>query len=193
MIVPDRSSGFLGVEPGRDAVIFPSVDQHGIDAARGNVVSLTDDGQRRLVAAPRVAIRERVWWSDVDKMGVMFFGRYLRFAERAETEFFRSIGYSYDDIRVEFAIWLARTHVEIDFRLPAVLDDDLVCRAELVKLGAASLHFRFPLERARDGVRIADMHFVVACLHAANLKTARMPKAFRDKLRCYLTADSQAE
>jgi acyl-CoA thioester hydrolase len=129
-----------------------------------------------------VSVRDRVWWSDVDKMGVMYFARYLRFAEMAETEFFRSVGFSYDEIHTQFAIWLARIHVSIDFRSPAKLDDEIVCRAQLQKVGASSIHFRFPIERANDGQRLADVALVIACLDAATLKSTRTPLALRDLL-----------
>lgn len=130
-----------------------------------------------------ICVRDRVWWSDVDKMGVMYFGRYIRFAEMAETEFFRAAGYSYDDIHAQFAIWLARIHLEMNFRLPAMLDDEVVCRARLVKLGASSMHFSFPVERARDGARLADVSLTIACLDAATLKTTRTPASLRERLR----------
>jgi acyl-CoA thioester hydrolase len=145
-------------------------------------VIVPDGGERRAPAAC-VCVRDRVWWSDVDKMGVMYFGRYVRFAEMAETEFFRWVGYSYDEIHAEFAIWLARIHLEIDYRLPARLDEELVCRAELTKVGASSIHFRFPVERASDGARLADISLVVACLDAATLKSARTPPALCERLR----------
>jgi acyl-CoA thioester hydrolase len=121
-------------------------------------------------------------------MGVMYFGRYVRFAEMAETEFFRAIGYTYDDLHAQFAIWLARIRLEIDFRSPARLDDELVCRVELAKVGASSIHFRFPVERAADGVRLADIGLVVACVDAATLKTTRTPPALRERLRAYLSS-----
>jgi acyl-CoA thioester hydrolase len=133
-----------------------------------------------------VRVRDRVWWSDVDKMGVMFFARYIRFAEMAETEFFRALGYSYDEMREQFGIWLARVHVEIDFRHPALLDDELVCRAELDKIAGATIHFRFPVERISDGRRLADIAFVVVCLDAKSLKTTRIPPVIRDLLRAHI-------
>jgi acyl-CoA thioester hydrolase len=133
--------------------------------------------------APDVYVRDRVWWSDVDQMGVMYFARYVRFAEMAETEFFRAVGYSFDDIRALFGLWLGRVRLAIDFLSPAKLDDELICRVELVKLGAASLHFRFPVERASDGRRVAEIRLVVACLDAATLKTTRIPLELRTKLR----------
>ncbi len=138
-------------------------------------------------ALAAVSVRDRVWWSDVDKMGVMYFGRYVRFAEMAETEFFRSVGFSYDEIHARFAIWLARVHLEIDYRTPAKLDDEIVCRAELLKIGASSLQFRFPVERAPDGRRLADISLTVACLDALTLKTTRTPPPLRELLHAYCT------
>ncbi len=132
-----------------------------------------------------VSVRDRVWWSDVDRMGVMYFGRYVRFAEMAETEFFRAAGYSYDEIHAQFAIWLARIRLEIDYRSPARLDDVLVCRAELVKIGGSSMHFRFPVERESDGRRLADIGLVVASLDAVTLKTTRTPPVLREELRAF--------
>jgi acyl-CoA thioester hydrolase len=129
-----------------------------------------------------VHVTDRVYWSDVDKMGVMYFGRYVRFAERAETQFFRAAGYSYDGIHAEFGIWLARIRLEIDYRLPARLDDELVCRAQLEKLGASSLRFRFPVERRHDARRVADIGLTIACLDAGSLKSTRIPPSLREGL-----------
>ena len=140
-----------------------------------------------------IGVRDRVWWSDVDKMGVMYFGRYVRFAEMAETEFFRAAGYSYDDLHEQFGIWLARIRLQIDYRAPARLDDELVCRAELTKVGASSIHFRFPVERVGDSVRLADIGLVVACVDAATLRTARAPAVLRERLRASIASDGQQE
>lgn len=112
-------------------------------------------------------------------MGIMYFGRYVRFAEMAETEFFRALGYSYDMLHAQFGIWLARIRLDIDFRSPARLDDELLCRAELVKIGASSMHFRFPVERSADGTRLADIALVIACLRADTLKSVRTPAPLR--------------
>jgi acyl-CoA thioester hydrolase len=160
-------------------------------SSAGNVSASADGGAFQVGAAnltpANVLVRDRVWWSDVDKMGVMYFGRYVRFAEMAETEFFRAAGYPYDELHAEFAIWLARIRLEIDYRLPARLDDVLLCRAELLKVGASSMHFRFPVERESDGRRLADINLTIACLDAATLKSTRTPPALRERLSAYLT------
>ena len=106
-------------------------------------------------------------------MDVMYVGRYLRFIEMAESAFFRTRGFTYDELTARFGIWLARVHVAIDFRRPARLDDELCAWAELRKLGGSSLRLAFPVERA--GVRLADGTLVLAALDRETLKPVRLP------------------
>ena len=91
-------------------------------------------------------------------MGVVYFGRYLRFMEAAEAEFFRALGFTYDALANEHGVWFARAHLACDYRAPARLDDEIVCRAELTKLGGASLTLRLsgrPRRRDAAGRRHA--------------------------------------
>lgn len=120
----------------------------------------------------RVVITERVYWSDVDKLDVMYFGNYIRFMERAEAEFFRARGISYDAILERYGIWLPRVHVSFDFRRPARLDDELTAWAELVKVGGSTLHFHFPIERS--GERLADGKLILAAIDRS-FKSVRLP------------------
>lgn len=128
------------------------------------------------------SVRERVRWADVDAMGVVYYGNYLRFMEAAEAEFFRAYGFTYDALAGEHGIWLARIHLACDYRAPARLDDELVCRAELTKIGASSLTFAFPIDRA-DGTRLVDGSLVLAALDRDTLRPARIPAPLRAALR----------
>ena len=127
-------------------------------------------------------VRERVRWADVDKMGIVYYGNYLRFMEAAEAEFFRACGFTYDALADEHGIWLARIRLACDYRAPARLDDELVCRAELTKIGASSLSFAFPIDRA-DGTRLVDGSLVLAALDRDSLRPARIPKPLRTALQ----------
>lgn len=133
-------------------------------------------------------VRDRVWWNDVDIMGVMHFGRYLRFAEMAETEFFRQLGWTYAQLRAEFGIWLARVQLDANYRFPAKLDDEVVARAELVKVAGSSIRFRFPIDRACDGRRLADLAITIACLDAESLKATRTPAPLLAALRAQVVS-----
>lgn len=137
------------------------------------------DDAAPLLAGP--AVRDRVRWSDVDKMDVVYFGRYLRFMEIAEDEFFRVIGFPHNVVSETLGVWIARVRLEIDFRAPARLDDEIVCRAELRKVGGSSLRLTFPIDRV-DGTRLAEGVLVLAALDQKTLKATRIPRALRDAL-----------
>jgi acyl-CoA thioester hydrolase len=127
-------------------------------------------------------VRERVRWSDVDKMGIVYYGKYLRFIEAAETEFFRGIGFPYDVIADEHGVWIARVHLECDYRAPARLDDEIVCRAELRKVGGSSMTFAFPIDLA-GGTRLVDGTLVLAALDRTTLRATRIPRPLAEALR----------
>ncbi len=126
-------------------------------------------------------VRERVRWSDVDVMGIVYYGRYLRFMEAAETELFRAIGFPYDVLADQHGVWIARIRLECDYRAPAKLDDEIVCRAELRKIGGSSMTFTFPIDRA-DGTRLVDGTLVLAAVDRTTLKATRVPEPLRDAL-----------
>lgn len=120
-------------------------------------------------------VRERVRWRDVDIMGVVHYGNYLRFMEAAESEFFRALGFPYPVLAEQHGVWIARVHLECDYRAPARLDDEITCRAELRRIGGSSLSFAFPIARA-DGTPLVDGRLVLAALDRTTLRTTRLPK-----------------
>jgi acyl-CoA thioester hydrolase len=133
------------------------------------------------MAADRHAVvRERVRWSDVDRAQIVYFGKYLRWVEAAEAEFFRAYGYTYDDITERLGVFMARVHLSMDYRKMARLDDQLACWAELQRIGGSSLHFTFPIER--DGERVVDVQLVLACLDRTTMKPLRVPAELRAAL-----------
>ena len=127
-------------------------------------------------------VTERVRWSDLDVMGIVYFGRYLRFMEAAEAEFFRALGFSYAHLSDELGVWLARVRLEVDYRAPARLDDEVRCRAELRQTGASSVTFAFPMESVDGQRRFADGMLVLACLDRETLRPVRVPDNLRDAI-----------
>jgi acyl-CoA thioester hydrolase len=141
---------------------------------------VTSDAVEPLRVGPEV--RERVRWRDVDIMGVVHYGNYLRFMEAAESEFFRAIGFPYPVLADRHGVWIARAHLECDYHAPAKLDDEIICRAELRKIGGSSLTFSFPIARL-DGTPLVDGKLVLAALDRTTLRATRLPAALVDALR----------
>ena len=129
----------------------------------------------------RVVVRERVRWSDLDRAQIVYFGNFLRWVEAAEAEYFRACGFTYDVFEGQHDVFFARVHLDMDFRRPARLDDELSCWAELRKIGRSSLHFTFPIERG--GERVVDVTLIMACLDRSTFKPKRIPDEVRSALR----------
>jgi acyl-CoA thioester hydrolase len=76
-------------------------------------------------AAERFSIPVRVYYEDTDAGGVVYYANYLRFLERARTEWLRALGFEQDDLRVRLGILFAVRRVSADYLRPARFNDRL--------------------------------------------------------------------
>ena len=83
----------------------------------------------------------RIYYEDTDAQGVVYYANYLKFFERARTEFLRKAGYQQRALMEEGAIFVVRK-VEISLLRPAKLDDEIVIQSSLVKLGKVTFDFK---------------------------------------------------
>jgi acyl-CoA thioester hydrolase len=81
----------------------------------------------------------RVYWEDTDAGGIVFYANYLKFFERARTEWLRHLGVSQHDLRARTGGMFVVTSTELRYHRPARLDDSLCVTACLAESGRASL------------------------------------------------------
>lgn len=81
----------------------------------------------------------RVYWEDTDAGGIVFYANYLKFMERARTEWLRSLGVSQGRLREETGGIFVVSETHLKYHRPARLDDELVVTADLQQMGTASL------------------------------------------------------
>ncbi|MFB1489366.1 MULTISPECIES: tol-pal system-associated acyl-CoA thioesterase [unclassified Thiocapsa] len=117
----------------------------------------------------------RVYYEDTDAGGVVFYANYLKFMERARTEWLRAVGYEQDALRERRGILFAVRRVVIDYLAPARLDECLSVTSRLVRAGGASLEFDQQVMRQSDGFCCCRGVVKIACLHADTLRPARLP------------------
>lgn len=117
----------------------------------------------------------RVYWEDTDAGGVVYHARYLHFLERARTEWLRARGVDQSRLAAERGILFAVTAIELRFRAPARLDDELVARVRLIERRPASLEFSQDLARRGDNRTILSAGIRVACLDAARFRPRPVP------------------
>ena len=84
----------------------------------------------------------RVYWEDTDAGGIVFYANYLKFFERARTEWLRSLGLEQQRLREQLGGMFVVTDTQVRYQRPARLDDLLLVTAELADAGRASLTIR---------------------------------------------------
>lgn len=115
----------------------------------------------------------RAYYEDTDASGVVYHAQYLKYFERARTEWLRSMGFSQHGLRGRLDVVFTVANLEIDYLRPARLDDELEVTVIVAQMRRASLHFQqvltrtgerdVPLARARVRVGAVDVHNFRPC------------------------------
>lgn len=118
----------------------------------------------------------RVYWEDTDAGGVVYHAGYLRFMERARTEWLRSLGVDQSELRQRTGLAMVVRDMHIDFLAPARLDDALEVSAHPARVRAASLIFEQTIWRSGEaGSPLVQARVRVACVDADKMRPAPMP------------------
>ena len=130
--------------------------------------------------APTAASRFglRVYYEDTDFSGFVYHASYLRFLERARTEWLRALGFAQGELKSDGAVTFAVRRLTIDYLKPAAIDDALVVETRVRRLGGASIDFEQGV--SRGGERLASALVSVAMLR--NGRPARIPPSMRAKI-----------
>ena len=116
----------------------------------------------------------RVYWEDTDAGGIVFYANYLKFFERARTEWLRSLGLDQSRLREETGGMFVVTETQVRYLQPARLDDLLRVTARLLEPGRVSLAIS-QQAFAQDGRLLSEGTIRIAWVEAASLRPARMP------------------
>ena len=117
--------------------------------------------------------RPRVDWEDPDGGGVVYYANYLKFMERARTEWLRSLGHQQHEIAEKFGFVFAVREAHVNYLKPARLDDDLEVSCIPVPEGRASIRFRQVIMRGET--QIADGEVRVVCVDAKSFRPRALP------------------
>lgn len=115
----------------------------------------------------------RVYWEDTDAGGVVYYANYLRFLERARSEWLRALGVAQSELAATDGVLFVVRRVEADYLAPARYDDLLTVVCRMAELGRASLVMEQEVRRDADVLLTARVR--VACVGADSFRPARIP------------------
>lgn len=117
----------------------------------------------------------RVYWEDTDAGGIVFYANYLKFFERARTEWLRSLGVAQSTLKDDAGGMFVVSETAVRYLAPARLDDELLVTAQLQESGRASLIIA--QEARRDDTLLAVGTIRIGWVDAATLRPERIPAA----------------
>lgn len=141
---------------------------------------------RREIPSDPFSWPARVYWEDTDAGGVVYHARYLAFMERARTEWMRARGWGQEVLRARDDLVFVVRAMEIDFRAPARLDDQLEVSVALVECRGASFVVAQQITRndggRGDGVLI-EATVKIAALTASTFRPRAIPEPLQSELK----------
>jgi acyl-CoA thioester hydrolase len=121
----------------------------------------------------------RVYYEDTDLAGIVYYANYLRFIERARTEWVRSLGVDQVALRADQGIVFAVARVEADYLAPARFDDMLEVRTDVQAISGVRITLAQDVWRG-DQRLFAGVVVLVALTDRGT--PARLPKGLRERL-----------
>jgi acyl-CoA thioester hydrolase len=119
----------------------------------------------------------RVYYEDTDSVGVVYYANYLRFMERARTEWLRRLGFEQDALVRDQGIVFAVRSASLEYLRPARFNDLLGVSVHLRECRRASLLFEQVVSREGDAGRpLCTGSIRIACLDAASFRSAPIPE-----------------
>jgi acyl-CoA thioester hydrolase len=122
----------------------------------------------------------RVYYEDTDAGGVVYYANYLRFLERARTEWLRQLGFDQEALIRDSGILFAVRRVTIDYLLPARLDDGLLVEARVAESGRVSLTFDQRIHRGAQVLVQASVQ--VVCLDSRRFRPVAIPGVILERI-----------
>jgi acyl-CoA thioester hydrolase len=121
----------------------------------------------------------RVYYEDTDAGGVVYYANYLKFMERARTEWLRELGFEQDELIASENVLFAVRHVEVEYLKPARLNDALNIDVQLVDASAATMTLAQEITKQNESGVLCKGSVKIVCLTADTFKPAALPPAIR--------------
>jgi acyl-CoA thioester hydrolase len=135
----------------------------------------------------------RVYFEDTDAGGVVYHATYLRFLERARTEWLRALGFEQDRLRAKQGVLFVVRRLTIDYVRPARFNDRLRVTTSLCGSGQASFDFAQAVLNDDHGGVCCRASVSVACVDVERMRPTRVPKEILNALSGALSGSVQPE
>jgi len=122
----------------------------------------------------------RIYYEDTDSGGVVYYANYLKFMERARTEWLRAEGFEQDELLAKENVIFAVRSVQVDYLLPAKFNEEVVVSTKVLKKGKASITIEQVVKRSNDV--LCKGIIKIASLNEKSFKPVAIPENLYNKI-----------
>ena len=129
----------------------------------------------------------RIYWEDTDAGGIVYYANYLKYMERARSEWLRSLGVEQVELKERDGVMFVVVRAEVDFRTPARCGDLLQVTCEVAEARRASLTFKQQVVRSvsNEGAEaevLVTGQIRIACLDVVKFRPRSMPETMLQEI-----------
>lgn len=127
----------------------------------------------------------RIYYEDTDAGGIVFYANYLKFFERARTEWLRHAGFSQHVLVDKLGVLFVVKKAAVEYHAPAKLDDELKLVVVVERVGGASLQIRQEAWRIAEGppILLAEGSVTLVCVNKEEIRPCPIPADIRLKIK----------
>ncbi len=140
--------------------------------------------------APSHRLAVRVYYEDTDAAGVVYYANYLKFCERARTEWLRALGFEQQMLREERGLVFVVRNVEAEYLKSGVLDDALTVETYVAEMGRSKIVFAQTVMRGSE--RLFESRVSVVCVDWNKRKPTSVPPDIRTLMASNLDSHSES-
>ena len=123
----------------------------------------------------------RVYYEDTDAAGVVYYANYLKFMERARTEWLRAMGFEQTEVLERYGIAFVVRALAIEYLSAARFNDTLQVSVELIKVGAGYIELAQRVTK-KDAL-LASATVKIVCVEARTFRVMRIPQPLATRMR----------
>lgn len=120
----------------------------------------------------------RIYYEDTDAGGVVYYANYLKFFERARTDYLRHLGISQNALANQENIAFVVRRCEVDYLAPARLDDQINVSVKIINLGSASMMMEQEIFIAQRS--ISKLKVELVCINKLSFRPAKIPPIIKN-------------
>lgn len=123
----------------------------------------------------------RVYYEDTDGGGLVYHANYLKFMERARTEWLRSLGFEQNELKNKMGVIFVVRNIALQYKRPAYFDDALTVISSLSKVGRSLLVFEQAIHR--DHLLLTQATIEIVCISASEFKPVHIPQSIQQAMQ----------